>query len=68
MASHHPFHFSADNLESNNSTSKSFQLNVQHQVESYLKKGLPKEADLWTKTLLNDFRPNNPLQWKGFKI
>jgi len=68
VASNHQFHFSADNLEANLPISKDFQLNVYQQVKAYLTEGLPKDADIWTNTLLKHYRLNKRLQLEEFKL
>ncbi|MGC9387191.1 MAG: elongation factor P hydroxylase [Hydrogenovibrio sp.] len=56
-----PFVFSADNLSGGVGVSAAFQENVHQQVLTYLEKGLPKDAQAWAKTLLNQYRPQTTL-------
>lgn len=67
VACHHPFHFSADNLDSKLSISQSFKTLVYKQVESYLTEGLPSDAKIWTNTLITHYRSGSPLQIDEFK-
>lgn len=62
------FHFSADNLALNNQPSESFKQAIYEQVKHYLENGLPKRAQMWSNTLINHYRPNQPLDLNEFTL
>lgn len=68
VACNHQFHFSADNLEANPEISKTFQLKVLRQVKDYLSNGLPEDADIWAKVLLENYRQNRPIELNEFTL
>ncbi len=62
------FHFSADNLANGCRASNEFQQAVLTQVQHYLTHGLPKRAQRWSDALIQQFRPNIPLNIKEFTL
>lgn len=62
------FVFSADNLNGDAGLSENFQQEVLQQAQSYLMNGLPRDADLWSQTLINHFRNGNPLKIEEFDL
>ena len=60
------FHFSADNLALNNQPSESFKKAVYQQVQTYLRSGLPKRAQMWSDCLIKHYRPHRPLRSDEF--
>lgn len=63
-----PFHFSADNLSNGCQASDEFQQAVFTQVQHYLNHGLPKRAQQWSDTLIQQFRPKQRLNIKEFLL
>jgi elongation factor P hydroxylase len=68
MSANFQFHFSADNLEGNAQPSQRFVKAVNEQVKNFLTEGLPKDAQLWSDTLIGFYRPNQPLTLNEFKL
>ncbi|VAW45413.1 Translation elongation factor P Lys34 hydroxylase [hydrothermal vent metagenome] len=62
------FHFSADNLANGCRASNEFQQAVLNQVQHYLNHGLPKRAQRWSDSLIQQFRPNQPLNINEFVL
>ncbi len=60
------FHFSADNLNGDAGPSESFKQAVFKQLQDYLEKGLPKDAQAWSDCLVSHYRPNQPLEISEF--
>lgn len=60
------FEFSADNLDSALGASQDFKKNVQQQVFTYLKQGLPLDAKTWSDCLIKHYRPNHNLTANEF--
>ncbi len=61
------FHFSADNLEGDAKPSDEFMQNVHQQVQTYLTKGLPNDAKIWSNALIKHYRAGNALNLSEFK-
>lgn len=68
VASNHPFHFSADNLEGDAQPSIEFMQNVYQQVQEHLTNGLPNDAKLWSDALIEHYRKGKALKLSEFKI
>lgn len=68
VASNHPFHFSADNLNGNAGVSATFQQNVHEQVRHYLSHGMPSDAETWTKILSKHYRDGKLPTLKEFNL
>jgi len=62
------FHFSADNIALNNQPSDTFKQAVFQQVKTYLTDGLPKRAQMWSDSLINHYRQNQPLELREFTL
>lgn len=60
------FHFSADNLALNNQPSEAFKQAVYQQVQRYLQNGLPLRAQMWSDTLVKNYRANQYISSKDF--
>lgn len=68
VASRHPFHFSADNLEGRAGVSEAFQQKVWAQTQTYLTEGAPQDAERWIKVLCQHFRPEAPIRLEEFQL
>lgn len=62
------FHFSADNISLNNQPSEAFKQAVYHQVQYYLKYGLPNRAKMWSNALITHYRKNEKLHNTEFSL
>ncbi|GKT11248.1 MAG: elongation factor P hydroxylase [Thiomicrorhabdus sp.] len=62
------FYFSADNLSGGEGASVEFQEAVLKQVQTYLKDGIPQRALTWSNCLIEQFRPEQPLQIEEFEL
>lgn len=63
-----PFVFSADNLNGEVGISIQFQQKVLAQIHEYLETGMPSDAEHWSQTLLQYYRPNQHLEIEDFNL
>lgn len=63
-----PFVFSADNLNGEVGISDSFKQNVLKQVHQYLSHGMPEDAAIWSRQLLDHYRPGDQLTLDAFSL
>lgn len=68
MSAGFPFVFSADNLTGNAAPSDTFQKNVLDQVGTYLTQGMPEDAQIWSRILLEHYQPGYSLSATLFKL